>query len=242
MTARRRTRHGRIPQGIMARGERLSARQDGPFRPARRAVPQLGDGERRSGAERRRRVQGRAGPLSPHRLARLPVGAPHPHLPQAQGTREHDLALGRPLAAGRARLDLRRRPRRHSRPDLRRERASRVLCQGAARLQRPRHRAGAVGQEDGHDRQQRIVRNHPHVQSCLRWGRRGGRRLLSERATNRDRRAQRPHLRDRQQRRLSRRLRHHASRLTRRRSGRCSRRSTCSRRGSRASGFCAANG
>ena len=146
--------HGRIPEGNMARGERLSARQDGPFRPARRAVPQLGDGERRSGAERRRRVQGGARPLSPHRFARLPVGAPHPHLPPAQGTREHDLALGRPLAPGRARLDLRRGPRRHSRPDLRRERASRVLCQGAARLQRPRHGSGAVGQEDGHDRQQ----------------------------------------------------------------------------------------
>ena len=43
---------------------------------------------------------------------------------------------------------------------------------GAARLHRARHRAGAVGQEDGHDRQQRIVRNHPHVQQRLRRGRR----------------------------------------------------------------------
>ena len=67
-------------------------------------------------------------------------------------------------------------------------------------------------------------------------------RLLSERAENRDRRAQRPHLRDCQQRRLSRRLRHHASRLMRRRSGRCSRRWTCSRRGSSASGFCVGKG
>ena len=159
---------GEFLEGNMAGGERLSARQDGPFRPAGRAVPQLGDGERRSGAERRRRVQGGAGPLPPHHLARLPLGAPHAHLPQAQRTRGHDLALGRPLAARRARLDLRGRAGRHSRSDLRRERAARVLCQGAARLQRPRHRAGAMGQEDGHDRQQRIVRDHPHVQSCLR--------------------------------------------------------------------------
>ena len=92
-----------------------------PFRPARRAVPQLGHRERRSRAERRRRLQGGGRPLSSHRLARLPVGAPHPDLPPAQRPREHDLALGRPLAAGRARLDLRSRPRRHSRSDLRRE-------------------------------------------------------------------------------------------------------------------------
>ena len=31
-----------------------------------------------------------------------------------------------------------------------------------------------MGQEDGHDRQQRIVRDHPDVQSCLRRRRRGG--------------------------------------------------------------------
>ena len=134
------------------------------------------------GPERRRRLQGGDRPLSSHHLARLPVGASHPHLPSAERSREHDLALGRPLAAWRARLDLRSRPRSHSRSDLRRERAPRVLCQGAPRLQRPRHGAGALGQDNEHDRQQRIVGNHPHVQQRLRWGRRGGGRLLSERA------------------------------------------------------------
>ncbi len=49
-------------------------------------------------------------------------------------------------------------------PDLRREGAARILCQGAARLFRTRHGAGALGQGHEHDRQQRIVGNHPHVQ------------------------------------------------------------------------------
>ena len=146
-------------------------RPDGPFR-------NWVTRERRIGSERGRRLQGGARPLSSHCLARLPVGAPHAHLPQAQGDRGHDLALGRPLAARRARLDFRPGPgvfpiRSSARL------AARILCEGAARLQRPRHRAGAVGPEDEHDRQQRIVRNHPHVQQRLRWGRGGGGRLLS---------------------------------------------------------------
>ena len=36
-----------------------------------------------AGTERRRRLQGGARPLSPHHLARLPVGASHPYLPPA---------------------------------------------------------------------------------------------------------------------------------------------------------------
>ena len=39
-------------------------------------------------------------PLSPHHLACLPVGASHPYLSSAERSREHDLALDRPLAAG----------------------------------------------------------------------------------------------------------------------------------------------
>ena len=35
-------------------------------------------------------------------------------------------------------------------------------------LYRPRHRAGAVGQEAAHHRQQRVVRNHPHAQFGVR--------------------------------------------------------------------------
>ena len=70
----------------------------------------------------------------------------------------------------------------------------RILCQGAARLQRPRHRAGALGQEDEHDRQQRIVRNHPHVQQRLRWRSARPRATIIRATCSRDRRAQRAHL------------------------------------------------
>jgi putative glutathione S-transferase len=49
-----------------------------------------------------------------------------------------------------------------------------------------------VGQGVEHDRQQRVVRDHPHVQFRLRRNRRGGRRLLSRRSEGRDRRPERP--------------------------------------------------
>ena len=114
-----------------------------------------------------------------YRVARLPLGASHPDLPQAQGAGGHDLALGRQLADRRARLDLRPGARRHPRPDLRREAScSEFYLKARARLQRPRHRAGAVGQGDEHDRQQRIVRNHPHVQQRLRRRRRGAKATI----------------------------------------------------------------
>ena len=111
--------------------------------------------------------QGASRALSSDRLARLPVGAPHADLPQAQGARGHDLALGRPLAARRARLDVRRRARRHPRSDLRLERLSQFYLKArpdfSGRVTVPvlwdRRRA---------DRQQRIVRDHPHVQRRLR--------------------------------------------------------------------------
>jgi putative glutathione S-transferase len=41
------------------------------------------------------------------------------------------------------------------------------LWQSPARLYRPRHRSGALGQEDRQDRFQRKLRNHPHVQLGL---------------------------------------------------------------------------
>ncbi len=67
-------------------------------------------------------------------------------------------------------------------------------------------------------RQQRVVGNHPHVQFGVRRRRRQSGRLLSRRAARGDRRAQRAHLPDRQQRRLSLRLRAQPAGL--RRSGR----------------------
>ena len=211
-------------------------RPDAPFR---NWVTASGE----AGAERRRRLQGRARPLSPHRLARLPVGAPHPHLPPAQGAREHDLALGRPLAPGASAAG----------PSTRAAASFPIRSSARASLSefyvkaRPDY-SGRVTVPVLWDKKTSTIVNNELSEiirmfnSAFDGGRRGGGRLLSERAESRDRRAQRAHLRDRQQRRLSRRLRHHPGRPTRRRSGRCSRRSTCSRRGSRASAFCAASG
>jgi general stress protein 26 len=48
--------HGRFCQRSMARRGRLSKRSNGPLRAARRAVPQLGDGRRLCGSQRRRRI------------------------------------------------------------------------------------------------------------------------------------------------------------------------------------------
>ena len=93
-----------------------------------------------------------------------------------------------------------------------------------------------------HDRQQRVVRNHPDVQFRLRRYRRGRGRLLPGGLEARDRRPQRPHLRDRQQRRLSRGLRDFPGGLRGGVPRACSRRWIGWRRGSRAGGSCAASG
>ena len=69
--------------------------KDGHFIRPTAALPQLGDAGRQRRPFRRRRLCRRARPLSPLRLARLPMGAPHHHLPQAQGAGERDLDVGR---------------------------------------------------------------------------------------------------------------------------------------------------
>ena len=61
--------------------------------------------------DRRRRLQGRAGALPPLRLARLPVGAPHADLAQAQAAGGRDRRLRGALAHGRRRLGVRARDR-----------------------------------------------------------------------------------------------------------------------------------
>ena len=63
-----------------------------------------------------------------------------------KGLEDDDRRLGRPLAHGRAGLDLRARAGRHRRPGQRRRLPPRDLHAGEARLHRPRHGAGAVGQ------------------------------------------------------------------------------------------------
>ena len=70
------------------------------------AVPQLGHAGRRAGPTGAARLQGRARPLPPLCLARLPVGAPHADLSRAEEARGHHLGLGRASFHGRERLDV----------------------------------------------------------------------------------------------------------------------------------------
>ena len=114
------------------------------------------------------------------------------------------------------------------------KRAARVLCQGPARLFRPRHGAGALGQDDEHDRQQQsseIIRMFNHAFDGVGAAEgdyypRGLRPEIDE-------------VNDRIYRTVNNGVYRAGfattQRLTKRRSGRCSRRSTGSRRGSRAS-------
>ena len=64
-----------------------------------------------------------------------------------------------------------------------------------------------------HNRQQRVVRNHPHAEFGVRRLHQYPHRLLSGKSARRDRPDQRPRLSEHQQRRLSRRLCHRASGL-----------------------------
>ena len=164
---------------------RLAREDTGPHqgRPLRSPPTRsFATGSRRTaapGPQRRRRLPGRARPLSSLCLARLPVGAPHHHLPQAQEARERHLDVGHVLAHGQGRLDLRpsrRLDRRHRQRQGEARRTS--ICRQAA-LHRPRHRAGAVGQGAQDHRQQRVVRNHPHAQFGVRRVHQRPDRLLS---------------------------------------------------------------
>ena len=73
-------------------------------------LPQLGHAGRQPRAHRRRRLSRRARALSSLCLARLPLGAPHPDLPQAQEARRRDLDVGGRADQWRARLAVRDRP------------------------------------------------------------------------------------------------------------------------------------
>ena len=105
----------------------------------------------------------------------------------------------------RARLGVQR--RRVHRPPQRLRLSEPGLRGDRPRVRRPGHRAGAVGQRDAADRQQRVGRHHAHVQQRVRGLRQAPRRPLSRGAADRDRRGQRARLRQRQQRRLQGRLR-----------------------------------
>ena len=59
------------------------------------------------------------------------------------------------------------------------------LYRRPARLHRPRHGAGVVGPQDKDDRQQRVVRDHPHAELGIRRIRRCGARSLPDVAAER---------------------------------------------------------
>ena len=154
-----------------------------------------------------------AGPLSSLRVARLPLGASHADHARAEGAGADHPGLGHALADGRAGLDVLAGRRRDPRSAVQQPLPARDLHARRRALHRPRHRAGAVGPAHPDHRQQRIVRDHPHVQQRIRCGGRAAGRLLSQGAARGDRCAERAYLRHRQQRRLQGRLRHHAGGL-----------------------------
>ncbi len=145
----------------------------------------------------------------------MPVGASNADLPKAQGPRRHDRCVGGEPLHGRSGVDVSRGRRGDSRPDHGRRVLASTLHRGRAQLQRARHRARALGQEDGDHRQQRIVGDHPHVQQRVRPSGRDARRLLPRSPSRRHRRGERARLPHAQQRRLQVRLRHHAGSLRR---------------------------
>ncbi len=189
--------------------------QGRPLRPAGHPLPQLGDAGRQRRPFRRRRLCRRGRPLSPLRLAGLPVGAPHRHLPQAQGARERHLHVGVSTGHADRRLDLR--------PGTKARAATRSTARASSSeiylLADPRY-TGRVSVPVLWDKERKtivnneFVRDHPHAQFGVR---RASPTMHTDyypaalRAEiDRD---QRPGLSEHQQRRLSRRLRHHAGGL-----------------------------
>ena len=167
-----------------------------------------------AGSHRRRRLSGRARPLPPLRVVRVPVGAPHADLPRAARARGHHRRVGRPRAHGRARLDVRARARRR-RPAVRLAVPARALHARRAALHGPRHGARPLGPRARDDRLQRLGEDHPHAELGVRRRRRARARLLARGAARGDRRHQRRRLRPRQQRRLQGRLRDEAGAVRR---------------------------
>ena len=184
-----------------------------PLQPADHQIPQLGHARRQPRPVRRRRLPRRDRPLSPLRVARLPVGAPHHHLPPSEAAGERHLDVGRPPGTWARTAGPSTGGRLERRCGERDAEAFGNLSAGRSQIHRPRHRAGAVGQAAQDHRQQRIVRDHPDAEFGVRRPDQREHRLLSAGAARRDRRRQRPRLSERQQRRLSRRLRHRAGRL-----------------------------
>ena len=185
-----------------------------PLQPADHQIPQLGHARRQPRPLRRRRLSGRARPLSPLCLARLPVGAPHHHLPPSEEAGERHLDVGHVLAHGRGRLDLRHQGRLERRHGQRRADVFRKSICGPIRNTPAASPCRCCGTRSG---EPSSTTNRPRSSGCsTRRSTRSDQRahrLLSAGPAQRDRRRQRSRLSERQQRRLSRRLRHRAGGL-----------------------------
>ncbi len=184
---------------------------EGPLRPQRSAVPQLGHGRRQSRPFRPRRLPRRAEPLSPICRVRVPVGAPHADLSQVEGARDADRHLGRQQLHGQAKAG-----RSTPGPDMIPDSVNRVeRLYELYTLADPTYsgRATIPMLWDKHERT--IVSNESSeiirmFNSAFDAWARIAERLLSGGAARRDRRDQRVHLSERQQRRVPRRLRNDA--------------------------------
>ena len=122
---------------------------------------------------------------------RLPVGAPHADLPGAEEARGLDHGrLRRSRALREQGWTFGERPalsRLHARHRQRLPLPARGVYGDRSALHRQGDGADPVGQEDQTDRQQRIVRDHPHAQQRVRRDRRQPHRLLSGGAARGDR-------------------------------------------------------
>ena len=143
------------------------------------------------------------------------MGAPHVDLSQAEEARGCDLHIDRASLHGQGWLDIPCRGRRHRRHALWSGVSAPDLHQGRSHLFRPGHRSGAVGQAGKDHRLQRVVRDHPDAEFGIRRMGRCIARLLSQGVAGRNRPHQCACLRQRQQWRLSGRLRHHPGGLRR---------------------------
>ena len=141
------------------RGPAPARRQGGLFQ-ARRGVPRPQPAARP--------VSGRVEPLPSLFRGRLPVGAPRGAVSRAQRAHAARRTVEYGARGERRGLGVRLRRGTSCRGPVPACAAARALHHRGACLHDPGHRADAVGCADAQGREQRVVRDHPHVQLGLR--------------------------------------------------------------------------
>ena len=205
---------GRMVDGVWHTDERVSPAGDGRFHRAETSFRNWITPDGAPGPERRRRLRGRARPLSPLCLVGLPVGASHADLPHAQEARPADRHQLRRTADGRRRLDLQRAP------------AGRISAAAPGSTRSTPRRGPTIpagppcrccgtrsATRSSRTNSSEIIRMFNSAFDGV--GGDASRDYYPEPLARRDRPAQRRHLCDGQQRRLSLRLRRHAGGLRR---------------------------